>query len=110
MSGVLVDSLIGVLADLSGVRNAEGPQRSKPFPFEVFDQAFAQDDLRLLVDPRLRNVQDEQHTAQLRKHTQLGDELGNVLVRQSVVERSVPGVEPDLRVGRRAYYRDEGDK
>ena len=41
--GVFVDALIGVFADLSGLREAEGSQRREPLRREVFDETLAQD-------------------------------------------------------------------
>ena len=47
-------------------------------------------------------------TAKLREHAQLLTNAENVLVRQRVVERLIPGIEPDLHVGGRADDYHEG--
>ena len=108
--GVLMDALVGVFADLAGLRQADGAQRREPLGREVFDEPLAQDELRLQVEPRLRDVEDEQNARQFGEDAELDDERGNVLARQRVVERLVPGVQQDLRECGRADHGDQGDE
>ena len=70
-------------------------------------QAFAQDHLGRLIEPRLRHVEDKQYPGHLGEDAELLDERGHVLARQRIVEWSVPGVEADLLIGCRPYDRDE---
>jgi len=85
------------------------PERRKPFGRKIFDEPLAQDDLRLLIEPGLRDIEDEQDPSQLGEDAELREKLGHVPVRQRVVERLVPGVQPNLRVGRCAHHRQQGD-
>src|SRR5208337_4279369 len=104
--GVLLNSLVGILADLAGVRQTKGAQRRQPLGQKILDQALAQNQLRFLVEPHLCDVEHEQDSGKLGEDNQLLNEFGEILVRQRVVERLIPSVEPDLRVSGRAYDRN----
>ena len=56
----------------------------------------------------LRHVKDQQNAGQLGENDELLEEGGHILVRQRIVERSVPGVEHDLAVGRGTDDDDKG--
>ena len=108
--GVLMDALVWVFAEFADLRQADGSQRREPLGGEVFDETLAQNELRLQVEPRLRDVEDEQDAGQFAEHPELRDEMGNVLARQRVVERLVPGVQQNLRVCARADHRSQRDE
>src|SRR5208337_3364593 len=84
-------------------------ERRQPLGQEILDETHAQHELRLLIEPHLRDVERKQDPCKLREDDQLLRKLGEVLVRERVVKWLVPGVEPDLRVSGRADDRDQGD-
>ena len=72
-----------------------------------FDQALAQHHFGGLIEPHLRDVEDEQYARQLGEDAELLRGRPAYPCGQRIVEWPVPGVEPDLHVGRRAHDRDE---
>ena len=76
----------------------------------LVDQTLAQGHFALLVEPHLAHIEQQQDASELREDAQLLNESGEVLLRQRIVERLVPCVEPDLRVGGRAHDCNEADE
>ena len=107
MLGVGLEALVGVGAERARIRKAERALGLEPLVQEIVHQALAQDDLRALVEPHLRHVEDKQYARDLAKDPKLGEEAGHVLVGQGIVEWAVPGIEPDLHVGCGADDYDE---
>ena len=100
MLGVGLEALIGVGAERARIRQAERALGLEPLVQEIVHQALAQDDLGALVEPHLRHVEDQQYARDLAEDAKLRQEAGHVLVGQRIVEWAVPGIEPDLHVGR----------
>ena len=100
MLGVGLEALVRIGAERARIRKAEGALRLEPLVQEVVHQALAQDDFGALIEPHLHHVEDQQYARDLAEDAELGQETGNVLVGQRIVEWAVPGIEPDLHVGR----------
>ena len=98
--GVGLEALVRIDADGARIREPEGALRLEPLVQEVVHQALAQDDFGALIEPHLHHVEDKQYAGDLAEDAELGQETRNVLVGQRIVERAVPGIEPDLHVGR----------
>ena len=106
MTCVLVQPLVGVDADGPGIGEAKRPFRPHPLADQVQCQPFAQLDPEHLVEPGLRNVEDEQHAGNLGEDDQLVQERLKIAALQRIIERSIPAVEDNLADCRR----DDHDK
>src|ERR1700751_4805050 len=89
------------------MRQTERPQRLEPFVEQIAHQAPAHYHPDGLIEPRLADVEYQQYACQLGEYTQLSEKRREILARQRVVERLVPGVESGLHVRRSGNDHDE---
>ena len=92
MLGVRLEPLVRIDAERAGIRQPESAFGGKPLVQKVVDQPLAQDDLRALIEPHLRDVEDEEDSRDHPEDPELRHEAGHVLVGQRIVERAVPGI------------------
>jgi hypothetical protein len=76
-------------------------RRLHPQLDQILDQTFPQFQLHHFREPALRDVQHRERAGDDAKDTELLHELAQVAVRQRVVKRLIPAVQPDLRIGGR---------
>src|SRR5262245_40380482 len=100
MLGILLDALVGICAILTRIGETKGATGQEPLGHEVVDQAFAQNHFGRLIEPDLRHIKSKQYPRQNREDAKLLNEGGDISARQRIVEWLVPGVEPNLRIGR----------
>ena len=74
--------LVGIDADGAGIGEAKRPFRPHPFADQVQRQPLAQLEPEHLVEPGLRDVEDEQHAGNLGKDDQL--------VKERLQDRAAP--------------------
>ena len=98
MTGILMDPLVRVSADLSGIGEAKCAPGSKPLVEQITHKPFPQLNLGRLVQPDLRDIQDQEGAGNETEDHELGEESWQVPTLQSVVKGLIPGVEPDLTV------------
>ncbi len=106
---VFMNALVGVDADLSGLRQEEDASRRQPFGDEIAREGRAHLHAQHLVEPCLGDVQREQRPRDLRKHAELRQKIRQIPPRQRVVKGLVPRVELDLPIGGRGDHPDKTD-
>ena len=112
MTGILMDTLVRVSADLSGIGKVKCAPSSKPLVEQIAHEPFAQLNLGRLVQPDLRDIQDQEGAGNDTEDHELDEESMQVPTLQSIVKGLIPGVEPDLTERRRASMpgRAAGDR
>jgi hypothetical protein len=110
MACILVHALVGVDAHRAGVRQPKGASRRHPALHEIAHQPFTKLQLQGLDQPTLPDVEREQRTRDHAKDTELSPKLMKILVRQRVIERLIPGVQPDLAISRHCHDQENGDR
>jgi hypothetical protein len=109
MTGIIMDTLIRVSADLSGIGEAKCAPGSKPLVEEIAHEPFAQLNLGRLVQPDLRYIQDQEGAGNETEDHELTEESMQVSMLQRIVKGLIPSVEPDLTEGRRGDDQDESN-
>src|SRR5580704_12741277 len=99
MTGILMDALIWIYADIAGAGEAKRAPGHEPLIEEIARQSFAQFQLAQFSKPGLGDIQDQQRAGNHRKDHELVQKLPKVLERESIVERLVPSIELDLAEG-----------
>jgi hypothetical protein len=112
MTGILMNSLVGVSDDLSSIGEAKCAPGSKPLVEQIAHRPFAQLSLSRLVQPGLRYIQKQEGAGNDTEDHELDEEAMQVPTLQSIVKRVLPDVEPGLTERRRASMpgRAAGDR
>ena len=79
MLRVLLNALIRIGADLTGMRQTKCAEGRQPLGQEILDETFTQDELRFLNEPHLRNVERKQDPGKLCENNQLLNEFRKFL-------------------------------
>ena len=96
MLPVLMDALVRIRADVAYARDAELPLLLQPLGDKVLREPFAQFELDRLLQPTLRNIEHQKDRYDHRESEELDEEASDILLRKGIVERLIPGIEPDL--------------
>src|SRR5262249_47794152 len=99
MTGILMDALIGVYADIAGAGEAKRAPRHEPLIEEIARQSLAQFQLAQFSKPGLGDIQGQQRAGNHRKDYELIQKLPKILERERIIERLVPSIEFDLGEG-----------
>ncbi len=81
MPGVLMNALIRIGAHLPGINQAKSAPRLQPLVEQVPHEQFAELDLRRLVEPGLRHVQDQKAAGDEAEAHELDKKLVKIFVR-----------------------------
>ena len=86
MTGILMDTLVRVSADLSGIGKAKCAPSSKPLVEQIAHEPFAQLNVGRLVQPDLRDIQDQEGAGNDTEDHELDQESMQVPTLQSIVK------------------------
>ena len=84
---------------VAGIGQPKRASRHQPVLHQIVHQSLAQLQFQRLAEPALDHIQHQQRAGDHAEYPQLVHELGEVPVRQRIVERLIPAVEADLPVG-----------
>ena len=77
-------------------RDAKLPPLLQPMGKEVLGQPFAKLELDRLLKPALQNIKHQKDRYDHSEGEELDEKARDILLRNGIVERLVPGIEPDL--------------
>src|SRR5262249_20144700 len=97
---VLMDALVGIDTDLSGIGQSDRPPRLQPFDEQVAGHPLTRLELDHLAQPGLRYIERQQAPRNQYEDEELMAEPRKVAVLHGVIEGLVPGIEQDLPAGR----------
>ena len=106
--GVLMDTLIRVHANFTSAGKVKRAPWHEPLVEQIVRERVAQFQLAHLSEPGLGDVQGQQRPGNHPKHHELVQKTLKILKRQRIVERLVPGIEPDLAEGGQCDHGAEG--
>ena len=107
MSGVLMNSLIGIEADFSYPDDPGRPLIAHPVADQVEGRCLTQFQANDLVEPGLGHVQSQQHRSKLKEDQELVKEHIKLAVADGIVEGLIPRIESDLHVDSHDYHKDQ---
>ena len=99
MARILVHALVGIDADGAFTGQARGAAGLQPLAYQIEHQAFAQFQFQHFGQPALPHIQHQQAEGDDAEYAELDQELPEIAMRQRIVERLVPAVQPDLAIG-----------